>query len=71
MQGLPRRSAVKPWHLRVMGVLTGFMVTAVIAATVYYGIGWIKPAFGDYAGVVIAVLLSITYLYLLLLLFRI
>lgn len=64
MQGLPRRSAVKPWHLRVMGVLTGFMVTAVIAATVYYGIGWIKPAFGDYAGVVIAVLLSITYLYL-------
>lgn len=65
MQGLPRRSAVKPWHLRVMGVLTGFMVTAVIAATVYYGIGWIKPAFGDYAGVVIAVLLSITYLYLL------
>jgi TRAP transporter 4TM/12TM fusion protein len=65
MQGLPRRSAVKPWHLRVMGVLTGFMVTAVIAATVYYGIGWIKPAFGDYAGVVIAVLLSVTYLYLL------
>ncbi|WP_298939553.1 TRAP transporter permease [uncultured Psychromonas sp.] len=66
MQGLPRRSAVKPWHLRVMGLLTGFMVTAVIAATVYYGIGWIKPAFGDYAGVVIAVLLSVTYLYLLL-----
>ena len=65
MQGLPRRSAVKPWHLRVMGLLTGFMVTAVIAATVYYGIGWIKPAFGDYAGVVIAVLLSVTYLYLL------
>jgi len=65
MQGLPRRSAVKPWHLRVMGLLTGFMVTAVIAATVYYGIGWIKPAFGDYAGVVIAGLLSITYLYLL------
>ncbi|MEG3754833.1 TRAP transporter permease [Psychromonas arctica] len=65
MQGLPRRSAVKPWHLRVMGLLTGFMVTAVIAAAVYYGIGWIKPAFGDYAGVVIAGLLSITYLYLL------
>ncbi|WP_417698246.1 TRAP transporter permease [Psychromonas sp.] len=65
MQGLPRRSAVKPWHLRVMGVLTGFMVTAVIAAAVYFGIGWIKPAFGDYAGIIIAVLLSITYIYLL------
>ncbi|WP_413692164.1 TRAP transporter permease [Psychromonas sp. KJ10-2] len=65
MQGLPRRSAVKPWHLRVMGVLTGFMVTAVIAAAVYFGIGWIKPIFGDYAGIIIAVLLSITYLYLL------
>ena len=65
MQGLPRRNAVKPWHLRVMGLLTGFMVTALIAATVYYGIGWIKPAFGDYAGIVIAALLSIAYFYLL------
>nr|WP_067293639.1 TRAP transporter permease [Marinobacterium profundum] len=65
MQGLPRRGAIKPWHLRVTGLLTGFMVTAVIAAVVYYGIGWIKPAFGDYAGWVICALLTTTYLSLL------
>ncbi|WP_036551582.1 TRAP transporter permease [Neptunomonas japonica] len=64
MQGLPRRGAIKPWHLRIIGLLTGFMVTAVIAAVVYYGIGWIKPTFGASAGWVIAVLLTIVYLYL-------
>ncbi|MGY8870729.1 MAG: TRAP transporter permease [Pseudomonadales bacterium] len=64
MLGLPRRGAIKPWHLRIIGLLTGFMVTAVIAAVVYYGIGWIKPTFGASAGWVIAVLLTIVYLYL-------
>ena len=38
-------------------MLTGFLVTAGIAAVVYYGIGWVKPTFGDYAGLVIAALL--------------
>lgn len=64
MQGLPRRGAIKPWHLRVIGLLTGFMVTAALAAVVYYGIGWIKPVFGENAGWIIAALLAITYLYL-------
>lgn len=64
MQGLPRRDAIKPWHLRVIGLLTGFMVTAVLAAVVYYGIGRIKPTFGEYAGWVIVALLTMTYLYL-------
>lgn len=64
MQGLPRRGAIKPWHLRIIGLLTGFIVTAVIAAVVYYGIGWIKPTFGASAGWVIAALLTVVYLYL-------
>ena len=64
MKGLPRRSAVKPWHLRLFGVLTGFLLTAGMAIVVYYGIGWIKPMFGAFAGAVIAVLLSIAYLVL-------
>ncbi|WP_417227830.1 TRAP transporter permease [Amphritea sp.] len=64
MQGLPRRGAIKPWHLRVIGLLTGFMVTAALAAVVYYGIGWIKPVFGENAGWIIAALLAMTYLYL-------
>ncbi|MEH6576933.1 MAG: TRAP transporter permease [Amphritea sp.] len=64
MQGLPRRSAVKPWQLRLIGILSGFLVTAAIAAGVYYGIGWIKPVFGDYASIVIAVLLAVVYVFL-------
>ncbi len=64
MQGLPRRVEVKAWQLRLLGLLTGFLITAAIAAVVYFGIGWIKPTFGDYASVVIAVLLGATYLYL-------
>ncbi len=65
MQGLPRRGAVKPWQLRIFGMLTGFLLTAGLAAAVYFGIGWIKPMFGDYAGIVIALLLGGAYLFLL------
>lgn len=64
MYGLPRRTAVKAWQLRLIGILTGFLTTAGIAAIVYYGIGWIKPVFGDFAGMVIAALLAVVYLYL-------
>lgn len=64
MQGLPRRVELKAWHLRLFGVLTGFIVTAGLAAAVYFGIGWIKPVFGDYAAVVISSLLAVAYLWL-------
>ncbi len=61
MQGLPRRAEVKAWHLRLIGMLTGFLLTCGMAAIVYYGIGWIKPAFGAYATLVISVLLVAAY----------
>ncbi len=61
MRGLPRRAAVKPWLQRLLGILFGFIATAVIAMAVYYGIGWIKPAFGEAAFWVIAVLLGGVY----------
>ncbi len=64
MQGLPRRGAIKPWHLRLFGILTGFLLTAGMGIAVYYGIGWIKPVFGEAASLVIAVLLAIAYLFL-------
>lgn len=64
MQGLPRRIEVKSWQLRLIGILSGFLVTAAIAAIVYYGIGWIKPTFGEMAGLIISVLLGAAYLYL-------
>ncbi|MCV6590018.1 MAG: TRAP transporter permease [Marinobacterium sp.] len=64
MQGLPRRGVVKPWHLRLIGILTGFLLTAGMAIVVYYGIGWMKPAFGTWASPVIAVILTVVYLFL-------
>jgi len=64
MQGLPRRGAIKPWHIRLFGVLTGFLLTAGMAVAVYYGIGWMKPAFGTWASPIIAVILAVVYLFL-------
>ena len=61
MQGLPRPGEPKPWVQRIVGLLFGFIATALIAAAVYWGIGWIKPAFGDAASWIIAVLLGVVY----------
>lgn len=64
MQGLPRRSEPKPWMVRLVGLLFGFVATAAIGFIVYYGIGWIKPILGDWASLVIALLLFIAYVVL-------
>lgn len=65
MQGLPRRHAAKPWLTKILGILTGFLVTAGLSVIIYFSISWIKPAFGDFASLVIAVLLLAAYLWLL------
>ncbi len=64
MQGLPRRGVVRPWQLRLMGLLLGFLGTGVIGFAVWLGIGWIKPLFGDAASLVIALLLMVVYVLL-------
>ena len=64
MQGLPRVGVIKPWQQKLMGMLFGFTATAAIAAAVYYGIGWIKPVFGDAAIWIISVLLVSVYIFL-------
>ncbi|MCB1767322.1 MAG: TRAP transporter permease [Candidatus Competibacteraceae bacterium] len=61
MQGLPRPGVVKPWMQRLIGTLFGFIITAILAMAVYYGIGWLKPALGDAATWVISALLLIVY----------
>ena len=61
MQGLPRPGVAKPWLQRLMGGLLGFIVTAVLALAVYYGIGWLKPVLGDAATWVISALLVAVY----------
>ncbi len=51
----------KPWLQKLLGILVGFIGTAAIAAAVYYGIGWMKPAFGDAATWIIAFLVGAVY----------
>jgi TRAP transporter 4TM/12TM fusion protein len=61
MQGLPRAVEPKPWVQRVMGFLIGFIALCVLSVAVYYGIGWLKPAFGDAAAWILAAALGIIY----------
>jgi len=61
MQGLPRAVEPKPWVQRTIGILTGFLLVAGLAFAVYYGVGWMKPVFGDAASWIIAGLLAVVY----------
>ncbi len=61
MEGLPKPGVPKPWVQRVVGLLFGFLATAVVAFAVYYGIGWMKPLFGDASLYVIGAMLIGVY----------
>ncbi|MGF1526762.1 MAG: TRAP transporter permease [Candidatus Competibacterales bacterium] len=50
---------------QLLGFVGGFLLFATLAVGVYYGIGWIKPTFGDQALAVILALLAVVYLGLL------
>ncbi|WP_027859191.1 TRAP transporter permease [Marinobacterium jannaschii] len=64
MQGLPRRSEPKPFLRRIMGVLFGFIATALVSFAIYFAISWIKPVFGAWASAVIALMLAAAYFWL-------
>ncbi|MGX5832771.1 TRAP transporter permease [Aeromonas piscicola] len=55
----------KPWLRRLTGFAFGATLISGLSMAVYYGLGWLKPALGDYALPGIALLLAITYLGLL------
>jgi len=57
--------AHKPWLLRLTGFAFGAALISGLSLAVYYGLGWLKPALGDYALPVIGVLLALVYLGLL------
>jgi len=67
MQGLPRTVMPKPWVQRITGFLFGFIMLCVLSVGVYYGIGWLKPAFGDAAIWILSAGLAVIYLALLVL----
>ncbi|WP_313118358.1 TRAP transporter permease [Ectopseudomonas guguanensis] len=55
----------KPWLRRLTGFAFGAALISGLSLAVYYGLGWLKPALGDYALPVIGVLLAGVYLALL------
>ena len=62
LKGLPRRSAARSMAQRLIGVLGGFLIMALLTAGVYYGIGWIKTAAPDSAFLIVCAGSLIVYL---------
>jgi TRAP transporter 4TM/12TM fusion protein len=62
MTGLPKLGVAKPWLIRLMNMLLGFIIVAGTAAAVYYGLGWIKDVLGEFAIFAILALLLAAYL---------
>ncbi|TWC32733.1 TRAP transporter 4TM/12TM fusion protein [Pseudomonas sp. SJZ079] len=55
----------KPWLRRLTGFAFGAALISGLSLAVYYGLGWLKPALGDYALQGIGALLALVYLGLL------
>ena len=65
MQGLPRAYTPKPIVQRLIGIAFTIAVICALSLAVYYGMGWIRPAFGPAASYVIFALLVAVYVALL------
>ena len=61
MKGLPRAYEPGPLMQRLMLFLFGVVVLCAISFAVYYGIGWMRPAFGSAANWIIAIGLVAVY----------
>ena len=65
MKGLPRATEPKPLLLWLMSLAFTIAVICALSFAVYYGMGWIRPAFPETAGYIIFVLLVAVYVGLL------
>jgi TRAP transporter, 4TM/12TM fusion protein len=65
MQGLPKPGIARPWLIRLMNALLGFILVCGMAAVVYYGLGWVKGLLGGGASIAITALLLAVYVALL------
>ncbi|MBD8875913.1 TRAP transporter permease [Roseibium polysiphoniae] len=62
MQGLPKPGPAKTIIQSLLGVLTGFLSVAILAAVLYYGLGWTKVIFGDATFYGVVGIFLVTYL---------
>ena len=65
MEGLPRAYTPKPIVQRLIGIAFTIAAICAISFIVYYGMGWIRPAFPNSAGYIIFAFLSLVYVGLL------
>ncbi len=65
MEGLPRAYTPKPIVRRLIGIAFTIAAICAISFVVYYGMGWIRPAFPNSAGYIIFGFLTLVYIGLL------
>ncbi len=65
MEGLPRAYTPKPIVQRLIGIAFTIAVICATSFAVYYGMGWIRPAFPHSAGYIIFAFISLVYVGLL------
>ena len=65
LTALPRANVAKPWMQRLIGFAFGAALISGLSLTVYYGLGWLKPALGEAAIWVVGALLAVVYVALL------
>ncbi|MGB3406648.1 MAG: TRAP transporter permease [Jannaschia sp.] len=65
MEGLPRAYTPKPIVQRLIGIAFTVALICAISFAVYYGMGWIRPAFPNVAGYIIFAFLTAVYVGLL------
>jgi TRAP transporter 4TM/12TM fusion protein len=61
MKGLPRAYVPKPIIQRLIGLTFTIAAICALSLTVYYGMGWIRPAFPNAAGYIVFALLCAAY----------
>jgi TRAP transporter 4TM/12TM fusion protein len=65
MEGLPRAYTPKPIVQRLIGIAFTIAVICAVSFAVYYGMGWIRPAFPNTAGYIVFAFLGLVYVGLL------
>ncbi len=61
MEGLPRAYTPKPIIQRLIGIAFTIAAICALSLAVYYGMGWIRPAFPETAGYIIFAFLTVVY----------
>ena len=65
MEGLPRAYVPKPIVQRLIGIAFTIAAICALSFIVYYGMGWIRPAFPNTAGYIIFAFIGLVYIGLL------